>query len=379
MRIKRYVVSSMQEAMKKIQQDLGKDAVILNTKQIKPQGLLGFMSKKKIEIVAATDVVKNDMFSQNDSSTTPHVRSDSVHNALANETYAGVKTPDESTLQIYREIKQMKELIHQLNVQGGSANSVVMNKLKRYLQAQDFDDEWIIKLMESKPGEEERQAIRIVEHKLRSFLQDCPICKLSENTTIAYFVGPTGVGKTTTIAKLAAEQVLNCGRKVGFITADTYRISAVEQLRTYAELLNVPIRVVHSPADVSDAVKDLKNDCDLLFMDTAGRNFNNLMYVSEVNRLFESEKNSEIYLVLSLTSKYVDMKKIVENFSQFHLDRVLFTKMDETQSFGSIFNLLSEFPLKPSYIATGQSVPDDIIAFDPDFVVSRLLEGWSNE
>ena len=159
---------------------------------------------------------------------------------------------------------------------------------------------------------------------------------------MVHFVGPTGVGKTTTIAKLAAEQVLKYHRKVGFITSDTYRIAAIEQLKTYATILNVPLEVVFSPQDLTKAFHNLE-ECDVIFMDTAGRNFRNEMYVSELNSLLKTQGNSETILVLSLTTKYRDMRAITNNFNKFKLDKVLFTKMDETDSYGAIVNIVHEF------------------------------------
>jgi flagellar biosynthesis protein FlhF len=195
---------------------------------------------------------------------------------------------------------------------------------------------------------------------------------MSPDTRIVHFVGPTGVGKTTTIAKLAAEQVLKYNRKVGFITSDTYRIAAVEQLKTYATILNVPLEVVFSPQDLSKAYEQLQ-DRDLIFMDTAGRNYRNEMYVSELNALLRSQGKSETFLVLSLTTKYKDMKAITDNFSKFKLDKVLFTKLDETDSYGAVVNLVHDFKLQLSYVTHGQNVPDDITELDEQRILDLIL------
>lgn len=375
MRIKRYVVSSMQEAMHKIRQDLGEDAVILNTKEIKPQGWRSFIAKKKIEIVAAANGSKKE-------SEFASVLSEAVSmNESGRDAAPASAVPFAgNAAAIHQELRQMKELIRQLHVNANHGKPMRLQRLEKHLHAQEFDSEWMQQLIEGASDyEEEHRAAQAAGRQLKQFLDERPASELSSNTRIAHFVGPTGVGKTTTIAKLAAEQVLKCGRRVGLITADTYRIAAVEQLRTYAELIDIPLKVVHTPSDLSEAVRDLEQQCDLILMDTAGRNFNNMMFVSEVNRMLRSDAGSETYLVLSLTSKYADMRRIAENFSKFHLDKVLFTKMDETRSFGSIFNLLSEFPLTPSYITNGQSVPDDIQVFDSDLIVSRVMEGWEDE
>jgi flagellar biosynthesis protein FlhF len=221
-------------------------------------------------------------------------------------------------------------------------------------------------------------ASRSIRAQMADLLKPSGHKAISAQTKVAHFVGPTGVGKTTTIAKLAAEQVLKHRRKVGFITSDTYRISAVEQLRTYANILNVPIEVVFSPPDLLKAFEALEA-CDLIFMDTAGRNFRNEMYVSELNTLLRSHGDSETYLVLSMTTKYKDMKAITGNFTKFKLDKVLFTKLDETDSYGAVVNLVSDFGLQLSYAANGQNVPDDIAEIDERAIIDLILEDLPDE
>ena len=195
---------------------------------------------------------------------------------------------------------------------------------------------------------------------------------IDKATRIVHFVGPTGVGKTTTIAKLAAEQSFNHRRSVGFITADTYRIAAVDQLRTYADILNVPLEVVFSPSELSRAYAKL-SDRDLLFMDTAGRNYRNELFVSEVNSLLAPGEHTETILVLSMTHKYGDMKAVASQFAKYGVGQLLLTKFDETDSFGAVVNLVKHFDFRISYYTCGQAVPDDIRPFDPEDLVNRLL------
>src|SRR5699024_3000009 len=205
-------------------------------------------------------------------------------------------------------------------------------------------------------------------------LEQRPIQGIDRRTTFVQFIGPTGVGKTTTIAKLAAEEVLTDRAEVGFITSDTYRIAAVEQLRTYANILNVPLEVVNSPQDLPIAHEKLGN-VQRVFMDTAGRNFRNELFVSEMSSMLQHHEHHEIFLVLSLTMKYEDMRTVVRNFSHYKIDKVLFTKLDETGTVGPIFNLLDEFDLQLSYLTTGQNVPDDICKLSANIIIDRLLEG----
>lgn len=438
MRVKRYVVDSMPDAMHKIRTDLGKDAVILNTKQIRMGGFLGMFSKKKIEVIAATDAsseAPSAASSRPAAMPTPRAaeaasptlsfagayaaaaarqgaaanasRGSEAPVAAAQEavergTFRSVAVSDapppasngaaarprepltappraaEDTL--LEEIKQMKEMMSRISRSAAVSEpeEPVVTAWRQRLLAQEIAPELAERLLTRvrQEAEEAGEAIsdELAARSLRSQLAELvPGGKaLSAETRIAQFVGPTGVGKTTTIAKLAAEQVLKHRRKVGLITADTYRVAAVEQLRTYATILNVPLEVVVSPLDLNKAFESLK-DRDIILMDTAGRNFRNEMHVSETNALLRDRGASETYLVLSLTTKYSDMRAIARNFSQYKLDKVLFTKMDETDSYGPILNLLEEFPLQLSYLTNGQSVPDDIAEADGRRIIDAIL------
>jgi flagellar biosynthesis protein FlhF len=186
------------------------------------------------------------------------------------------------------------------------------------------------------------------------------------------------VGKTTTIAKLAAGQSIKFGRQIGLITSDTYRIAAVDQLRTYANILNVPMEVVFSPMDLPKAFKQLE-DRELIYMDTAGRNFRNELHVSEVNSLLQSSEESETVLVLSLTGKTQDMMAVADNFVKYGVRKVLFTKLDETSVYGSILNLALQNELQPVFVASGQTVPDDIAPFNAERYIDALLGAPADE
>jgi flagellar biosynthesis protein FlhF len=289
---------------------------------------------------------------------------------------------------LLEELKQMKEFMHKLSVQGLQQSPVdpVLVPLQERMLEQELDPLLVQEIINEVSDEAkadgtpltEELALRSVRKKLLGLFMVGESKQMAADTRIVHFVGPTGVGKTTTIAKLAAEQVLKYNRKVGFITSDTYRIAAVEQLKTYATILNVPLEVVFSPQDLSKAYEQLK-DRDLIFMDTAGRNYRNEMYVSELNALLRSQGKSETFLVLSLTTKYKDMKAITENFSKFKLDKVLFTKMDETDSYGSVVNLIHDFRLQLSYVTNGQSVPDDITELSEQHIIDLILGASNNE
>ncbi|MHC4611490.1 MAG: flagellar biosynthesis protein FlhF [Planctomycetota bacterium] len=192
--------------------------------------------------------------------------------------------------------------------------------------------------------------------------------------SIIALVGPTGVGKTTTIAKLAANFRLRESRNVGLITLDTYRIAAVEQLRTYAQIINVPLEVVMSPGQLPGALERLQG-CDVVLIDTAGRSQNDAIRMNELKCYLDRAKPHEVHLVLSSASSQGVVDAVLARFSMLGVDRVIFTKLDEAIGFGVILNCVQEAGARLSYVTTGQDVPDDIEVGDASRVAGLILGG----
>lgn len=440
MRVKRYVVDEVPEALPIIRSELGKDAVILNTKEIYVGGFLGLFRKKKMEVIAAVET------NSPDARSSPQTRGANPLPPLAKPPgaaaglgapaavaeaarplpqaagylrqqedsraamSAGAAVPGEdrpilpglrepaqpapvrepaapaaSRLivdqdAVMEEIRQMKVMMAKLaKSREREDEPAAIGKLRQRLAAQDVETEWIELLVDkvkAHPGyhsETEPEAIWMIASELiREWVHPGESAGIRDGTRVVHIVGPTGVGKTTTIAKLAAEQVLRSKRKVGFITSDTYRIAAVDQLRTYANILNVPMEVVFSPLELARAFKQLE-DREIIFMDTAGRNFRNDLYVSEVNSLIQRDENCDTFLVLSLTGKPRDLSAVASRFAAYGITRVIYTKRDETDAIGSILNLSMQHHLKAAYVTTGQNVPEDIEPFHSDRYVAQLL------
>ncbi|AIQ13333.1 flagellar biosynthesis protein FlhF [Paenibacillus durus] len=451
MRVKRYVVDTMPDAMHSIRSELGSDAVILSTKEIRTGGFMGMFKKKKIEVVAAVENEQKQAASEQREQPLQSVPRAGVPKAYR-EAYASVsgnvaasgsepsrsfaeiaaslegaakkqaaiavleekavpEMPMEasasyrpevfdpvmqppsaplpsdrkdrsSDTSVFDEIREMKQWIERIARQSADSRELPegLERLRLRLIEQEMDDalveEWISDVLDNWnkdgrlwPEEKFEEALRV---QVEGFLADKIGEGISPDTRLLYVAGPTGVGKTTTLAKLAADQLFRHGRKVGMITSDTYRISAVEQLRTYASILNVPLEVVQSPGDLQRALSRLEG-CDLVLMDTAGRNYRNELLVAELQSLLSPAMKSETYLVLSMTSKSRDMKLITEHFSKYKLDKVILTKLDETGSYGPLFNLLNDYPFMLSYMTNGQSVPDDLLIPSGELVCNLLL------
>ena len=194
---------------------------------------------------------------------------------------------------------------------------------------------------------------------------------------VVFFVGPTGVGKTTTIAKIASSFRVEQKKKVALLTADTYRIAAAEQLRTYANILEVPFRVVYTAQEISQAIEDFK-DYDYVLVDTTGHSPNNEAQREGMGELIgsvETTARKEVFLVLSASTKYRDLMKIADTYKEIADYKLIFTKLDETSTLGNIYNLKMYTGASLSYVTYGQNVPDDIEYFNPQAPVKQLLGG----
>jgi len=173
------------------------------------------------------------------------------------------------------------------------------------------------------------------------------------------FIGPTGVGKTTTLAKLTALSAMGQGKKAALITLDSFRIAAVAQLQTYARIMDIPLEVAVSSNDLQRAIHK-HNDCDSIFIDTAGRSPNMDQDIIELKNLFKVPKEINHYLVLSATTRYQDLVWAEKRFGVLPFDSYIFTKLDETQDSSSMVNFLISRQKPVSYFTTGQQVPEDI-------------------
>lgn len=341
MKIKKYCAENMQEGLQQIKKDLGPDAVIIQSRKVRQDGLRGLFLPAKVEITAAVD--------------TPHPPL-----TFAREPE---RLPEH---RLEREIADLKQMVTQL-VSGQQKRSIEeKGPFHRWMQRLiDCDVEPALAqaiLTEIHQDYAEENALSdevvalILQKKVRERLRTAP---LPENARILCFVGPTGVGKTTTLAKLAARFALYQHKRVGLVTIDTYRIGAVDQLRTYADITGLPIEVVMAQKDMPRALERLA-DREIILVDTAGRNAKNSLHVSELASFLAVLPDPETFLVLSATTKTRDLKIIIDNFRRTNFKRLIFTKLDETDNYGALLNVSCYTNLPLTYVTTGQNVPDDL-------------------
>jgi len=376
MKIKRYVVTHLREAMPLIRQELGQDAVILNTKKVKVGGIFGLFQKQRLEVLAALDEEK---VAKEETEFATLLQSEKKRREEAPERVEeqGLDKQPEAETQVLGELKSMKEIMMQM-----MENERLPKQLKpvqAFLEAHEFSQairsgvmaELLIK-SKSYPSYTKEDAFTWMRQEFAKRIKNYPSIR-SEPKKIRCFVGPTGVGKTTTIAKIAGHLLLKERQSVGLITSDTYRIAAVEQLRTYGDILGIPMEVVQSPDDLEQSLERLST-CDIILMDTAGRNYQQYGYITQLETLLSGQELS-ITLMLSLTHRYSDMKLIADNFHSLGVSEVMMTKMDETTVRGPIFNFMEDYNLPITVLTTGQNVPDDLVRTTPEFLLDLVMEG----
>lgn len=409
--IKKFQAATETEAILLAKEELGSEAIVMNIKTIKPRGFYKLVRKPLVEITAAVDdnvtynnkedriiteiqklnlqAEKETLSQEEKPAPNPFINNPNI--IIEEETPKKEESAIEQKLNDLQQLleKQMKPAEPEEktekpeeNLEENSKNIACVQLIYNQLINNEVDEKYANQII----GEIERniQSDTSVDNVLSSVYQKI-ILKLGQTKIIEvkdnqprfiFFIGPTGVGKTTTIAKIASTLAIKQKAKIALITSDTYRIAAVEQLKTYANILRIPIRVVYNSSDLQEIYEEL-SQFDVVLIDTAGRSHQNLEQRQDILDLIEviPQEEREIYLVLSATTKYKDLVKITEAYGEFIDFNLIFTKLDETDCIGNIFNLkmLTGAPL--SYTTWGQNVPDDIGKINPQNVAKKLLGG----
>lgn len=386
MKVKRYLVKDMNEAMIKIKNELGMDAVILNTRKIKSGGLFKFFKKPVIEVVAAID---------EPITTTRGIRPQEqqvVQTQMPKPVeQSPVNLEKKMDTAINTEMVELKKMV-QLLIEKvdhiehyGPVNEVKQTSQEDFyvdfLKQRDIQESIAKKILEivqrqiSLSEKNHDTVINAMKVIAREYLGDIKTIDrdLPSKPNVYMFLGPTGVGKTTTLAKIAAKLTLVDNKKIGVITADTYRIAAVEQLKTYSEILGIPLEVIYEAGELEEALYKFR-DKDYILIDTAGRSHKSKELKSDYDELIKFLDSVKVFLVMSMTTSYKDMKSIIESYDFLDDYRLLFTKLDEATSYGNILNLKVVTGKPLSYFTIGQSVPDDIEEADKEKIIQYIFD-----
>lgn len=433
--IKKFQAKTENDAVEIARKELGANVVIMNVKTIKKKGLFGFLRGTTVEVTVALEEERERQTPIRTSSITHPVQQTatgaqkevfSLTGTLptASELTAAMQSPSLTALEQLARMQE-KSFREQEEVRkADNVGSLLEEKLDNleHLLKQQLDNTEADKNKEAKGEEEteeqseqmkfmkllyntmidnevhEKYANQILEEveknanpnmpfdycltnvyqkMILKFGQTREILPAAKGPKVVFFVGPTGVGKTTTIAKIASKFCVEEKKKVALLTADTYRIAAAEQLRTYANILEVPFRIVYSAQDVEQFFHEFEQ-YDYILIDTAGHShlneeqrINSALILHSLDEIAETE----VYLVISATTKYRDLLSIADIYKEMANYALIFTKLDETASYGNLLNLRLYTGAELSYVTCGQNVPDDIDKFNPQKTVKQILGG----
>lgn len=338
MRIKSFVADDVRQALALVREEMGDDAVVLDTRSVRAAKFLGMGHREQVEVMAGID--------EEPIAILPEVKP-APRPIAADPSPAAPEGAADQLRDLWQEIRRIKR---QLNSEPEDFNPWI-----ELLKERGISPEVLHLPQEALAAVRNRE--ELVE--MLSLVMEKHTAEPAGSGSVIALVGPTGVGKTTTLAKLAAKYALQEGKRVAIITCDTYRIGGIEQIRVYARILNVPLEVVSSPADMEQAVAK-HSDADVILIDTIGRSQRNSLQLAELRQLLEPAKPTEIYLVVSAgTSPSVQMD-VVNSFSVLSPNRLVISKIDESNVLGCIVNLPVETGLPISCITNGQNVPDDL-------------------
>jgi len=363
----------MADALAKVKKHLGRDAVILGTRAYTCRGRLGRVGEQVVEITATRDdagAVARPRTRAAGVVATPSVAPSVVvsHGAAS----VGVNVGTEAIVALCQEIQSLKGVVARLSARQDSDPSrppIMQQFYERLIGAQvarEIADD-LVRRVQSELDDHERTQPEVVRKKLAQCIEAMlpitppPAPRTTAQPTIMALVGPTGSGKTTTIAKLAANYQLRDRYKVGLITLDTYRVAAIEQLRTYAEVIAVPLHVVRTPEAMGEALSAMVK-CDVILIDTNGVSPHDRDRLMELKRLLDAAKPAEVHLVLAGTSHEAALRTMLDRFAPLGVNRIICTKLDEAVGFGVVLTCLQDARARLSYVTTGPRVPEDIRA-----------------
>lgn len=406
--IKKFTGRTENEAVELAKKELGNGIVIMNVRIVKKKGISGWLGAKLTEVTVALEE-EGDTLKSAHRETMTKTSSESVKLGEAGRmTHNTVNVMSESSQNIEKKLdslqtllvdrfKQQEEKQEQLNREEATEEE---NGKEKESAEETGEQEKFIRLLYNTMLEnevDEKYANQIIDDVEKIKKPNLPfdyilanvyqkmvlkfgraegIAPAEKGPRVLLFIGPTGVGKTTTIAKIASHYCMEEKKKVALLTADTYRIAAAEQLRTYANILEVPFRVLYTAEEFNSAIADF-SDYDYIFVDTTGHSHRNEELMDKMKELFEAVKKygeCQIFLVLSATTKYRDLLKIASNYREITEYQLIFTKLDETATLGNLLNLRLYTDAPIAYVTCGQNVPDDIELFNPQKTVKQLLK-----
>ena len=399
--IKKFQGKTEAEAVEAAKKELGTGIVIMNVRSVKKKGFFSFLRSQMTEITVALEEESERLDTKNEAPPEakplppkPPVRPLAVipepapaepsktNNGLE-EKIDSLQTLLEQQLQKPADKKPEEEKQEAEEKEEKSEMYVFLRLLYNKMIDNEINEKYANQIIDevdknNKPNMPFDYALsNIYQKMILKFGKPEVITPAASGPKVVFFVGPTGVGKTTTIAKIASRFSVDQHKKVALLTADTYRIAAAEQLKTYANILEIPFRVIYTKEEIIQVMKEFR-DYDYILVDTAGHSHQNELQRTNMTNFINSidlAEQKEIHLVLSATTKYRDLISIADSYTDMEGYKLIFTKIDETTTLGNLLNLKLYTGAALSYTTYGQNVPDDIEDFNPQKTVKKLLGG----
>lgn len=409
--IKKFTGKTEAEATEAAKKELGSTLVIMNVREVKKKGLFAFLLPKQIEVTAALEeeaparpqygsilrtaadkeirTEQQNLLAKN-STENIEKKLDSLQTLLESqlnnrqsEKEESAKTQDVPDAEEKEDKTQDMAAAEKKEEEKNPEQDKFIRLLYNKMLDNEMDEKYVNSILEDASKTKKADLpfdyllANIYQKMVLKFGRSEGITPSEEGPRIVLFIGPTGVGKTTTIAKLAGRYCVEEKKKVALLTADTYRIAAAEQLRTYVNILETPFRIIYTPEELQAAVEDYW-DCDYIFIDTAGRSHQNTDQLEKMKEMVAALKRPEsyqVFLVLSATTKYRDLQKIADCYGKIADFELIFTKLDETEAVGNLLNMKLYTDAPIAYVTCGQNVPDDMEAFNPQKTVKQILGG----
>ncbi|MDR3239636.1 MAG: flagellar biosynthesis protein FlhF [Clostridiales bacterium] len=379
--MKKYEAGTEREAIDKVKNELGLDALILNIRKTKPRGVFSLFRKPTVEITAAYDPPENRLKKIEE---LRDPKQDSALRAGSQEQIHILEKKLSTAEDLLGKLMGQLSIAQQISQSSGARKyeNRIIQLFYDTLVNQGVTPEIADKVMEDANSIDDASKIdiqlvsKIIYNTILRILGPAEPIEMihTKRTRYVLFMGPTGVGKTTTIAKISSILMLYHNLKVRLMTADTYRIAAIEQLKTYAEILGLDVDVIYNSQDLENHLDPIRDqDNDVVLIDTAGRSHRNRENFKELGELLALLPDSVKLLTLSMTTKYEDMLSIVNAYATLTDYKLVFTKLDETTCFGSILNISYLTGKRIAYITNGQNVPDDIKIAHPEMITKALL------
>ena len=398
MRVKTFVGDTMQEAVAQMRDEFGPDAVILDTRLGRRRGFLGLFGRRMVEVIAAlenesTTAIDNRGNQPRESSGRSDLALETPRNSLASSSTgrqieAAEETeskPAQMVWQMYQETLLAGRQISDANSSQAAASTyesaypVELQEIERRLADGDVDPRLAMAIVQSvwkdvHDLELAPEAITAkVKERIAAMLRCVPPWEFDgSGPVVVALIGPTGVGKTTTLAKIAANYSLIARADVALITLDTYRVGAVEQLRTYSEIIGIPLKIVETCEDIKQVVEDWSRK-DLILIDTAGTSQRDTERLQEMGKALEPIADLERHLVFSATTRYRDLVDIIRRFDSIGFDRLIATKLDETNTYGLLLTAFAVARRPYSFLADGQKVPECIHVAEAMQITNLIL------